>query len=278
MAEKKVMLTQEGYDELVARLEHLKSVRRIEVADRLKAAIALGDLSENSEYVDAKNEQAFLEGEIVDLEKQIRNAEIIHKSNVKDKVSYGSKVNVTSSEGDYNYTYAFVESTKKGLYIMVYEYEKDYADPKDAKPKYIINKDMVDKLVEKPEVMHWRISNELMQKKVGDVIKDFSKEYNATLEYKITSIVEVVTLGSKVRIRFLDFDNPYKQGDKNYNEDSDAYTYTIVGTTEADPDEGKISDESPLGDALLGQSAGSTIQVSAPRGTLQYTITEIVND
>ena len=77
--EKKVKLTQEGYDNLVKKLENLKSVRRIEVAERLKAAIALGDLSENSEYVDAKNEQAFLEGEIMDLEKQIHNSVIIHE-------------------------------------------------------------------------------------------------------------------------------------------------------------------------------------------------------
>ena len=56
MADKKVMLTQDGYNKLVEKLEHLKTVRRLEVADRLKAAIALGDLSENSEYDDAKNE------------------------------------------------------------------------------------------------------------------------------------------------------------------------------------------------------------------------------
>ena len=54
---KKVMLTQEGKDKLVEKLEYLKSVKRLEVADRLRAAIALGDLSENSEYTDAKNEQ-----------------------------------------------------------------------------------------------------------------------------------------------------------------------------------------------------------------------------
>ena len=69
MADKKVMLTQDGYDKLVDKLNYLKSVRRIEVAERLKAAIALGDLSENSEYVDAKNEQGFLEGEIMDLQR-----------------------------------------------------------------------------------------------------------------------------------------------------------------------------------------------------------------
>ena len=77
MADKKVMLTEDGYNKLVEKLKYLKEVRRIEVADRLKAAIALGDLSENSEYDDAKNEQAFLEGEIQELENKIRNSDII---------------------------------------------------------------------------------------------------------------------------------------------------------------------------------------------------------
>ena len=67
MAEKKVMLTEDGYNKLVEKLNYLKSVGRIEIAERLKAAIALGDLSENSEYDDAKNDQAFLEGEIQEL-------------------------------------------------------------------------------------------------------------------------------------------------------------------------------------------------------------------
>ena len=61
MADKRVVLTEEGLKKLEEKLEYLKSVRRLEVADRLKAAIALGDLSENSEYDDAKNEQAFIE-------------------------------------------------------------------------------------------------------------------------------------------------------------------------------------------------------------------------
>ena len=74
MADKQVMLTEEGYNKLVEKLNYLKSVKRIEIAERLKAAIALGDLSENSEYDDAKNEQAFLEGEIQDLTAKIRNA------------------------------------------------------------------------------------------------------------------------------------------------------------------------------------------------------------
>lgn len=152
--EKKVMLTQEGYDNLVKKLEHLKSVKRMEIAERLKAAIALGDLSENSEYTDAKNEQAFLEGEISNLEKQIRNSVIIH------------------DEG-------------------------------------------------------------------GDII----------------------ALGSKVKIRF-------PEGDEEI--------YTIVGSTEADPDLGRISDESPIGAALIGQKAGETVQVHAPAGILEYKILEIV--
>ena len=156
MAEKKVMLTQEGYNKLVDKLNYLKSVRRIEIANRLKAAIALGDLSENSEYVDAKNEQAFLEGEIVDLEKQIRNSDIIHEEKSDD-----------------------------------------------------------------------------------------------------------ISLGSKVKIQF-----------PNGDED----TYMIVGSTEADPDENRISDESPLGSALIGQRAGNTVQVHAPAGVLQYKIIEIVKD
>ena len=87
MAEKKVMLTEDGYNKLVEKLNYLKSVRRIESAERLKAAIALGDLSENSEYDDAKNEQAFLEGEIQELENKIRNSDIIKAGDGKTGVS-----------------------------------------------------------------------------------------------------------------------------------------------------------------------------------------------
>ena len=154
MADKKVMLTEDGYNKLVEKLKYLKEVRRIEVADRLKAAIALGDLSENSEYDDAKNEQAFLEGEIQELENKIRNSDII-KAGSSDMVQMGSKV----------------------------------------------------------------------------VVKD------------------------------LEFDE----------ED----TFMIVGSTEADPDEGKISNESPLGGALLGQKVGATVDGHAPAGIIKYQIMEI---
>ncbi|MBQ1510664.1 MAG: transcription elongation factor GreA [Selenomonadaceae bacterium] len=154
MAEKRVMLTEDGYNKLVEKLNYLKSVRRIEVAERLKAAIALGDLSENSEYDDAKNEQAFLEGEIMDLEAKIRNSDIIK-----------------SGEGD------------------------------------------------------------------------------------------VVQMGSKVTVKDLEFD--------------EEETYMLVGSTEADPDEYKISNESPLGVAILGQKVGSVVEVHAPAGIIKYQIMKI---
>ena len=157
MADKKVMLTEDGYNKLVEKVNYLKSVRRIEIAERLKAAIALGDLSENSEYDDAKNEQAFLEGEIQDLEAKIRNSDII----------------------------------KAGS---------------------------------------------------GDVVQ----------------------MGSKVSIVDLEFaeDGPE--------------TFMLVGSTEADPDEGKISNESPLGQALLGQKVGAVVDVHAPAGIIKYEIKEIL--
>ena len=154
MTEKKVMLTEDGYNKLVEKLDYLKSVRRIEVAERLKAAIALGDLSENSEYDDAKNEQAFLEGEIQELETKIRNSDII---------------------------------------------------------------------------------------KAGDG--------------------KSVTMGSRVKVKDLEFD--------------EEETFLIVGSTEADPDEGKISNESPLGMALLGQKINQVVKVNAPAGIIQYKIIDI---
>ena len=156
MADKKVMLTEDGYNKLVDKVNYLKSVRRIEIAERLKAAIALGDLSENSEYDDAKNEQAFLEGEIQELEAKIRNSDII----------------------------------KAGS---------------------------------------------------GDVVQ----------------------MGSQVVVVDLEF------------AEDGAETFMIVGSTEADPDEGKISNESPLGQALIGQKVGAVVDVHAPAGVIKYEIKEI---
>ena len=92
MADKRVLLTADGLKKLQEKLDFLKGERRQEVAARLKAAIALGDLSENSEYDDAKNEQAFLEGEILELEESIRNSKIIEASADSNTVSLGAQV------------------------------------------------------------------------------------------------------------------------------------------------------------------------------------------
>lgn len=155
MADKSVMLTADGLKKLQEKLDYLKGERRKEVAERLKAAIALGDLSENSEYDDAKNEQAFLEGEIIELEESIRNARIIEASSDSNTVSLGCQV----------------------------------------------------------------------------VLKD---------------------------IEFDEID-----------------TYMIVGSTEADPDNGKISNESPVGLAIMGQSVGSVVDVVVGDNIIQYQIMEI---
>ncbi|NWG17467.1 MAG: transcription elongation factor GreA [Chloroflexi bacterium] len=89
-------LTPEGLKNLEARLKHLTEVRRAEVAERLRRALEEGgDLSENAEYEDAKNEQAFVEGEILRLESILSTAQIIEATGSKDVVSLGSVVTVT---------------------------------------------------------------------------------------------------------------------------------------------------------------------------------------
>ena len=99
MAEQKIMLTKDGLKKLEDELENLKTVRRKEVAERLKEAIALGDLSENSEYDDAKNEQAFIEGRIQELTVKLRNVELISEDKkAKNVVTIGCHVIVRDVE------------------------------------------------------------------------------------------------------------------------------------------------------------------------------------
>ncbi|GMK42565.1 transcription elongation factor GreA [Paenibacillus sp. CCS19] len=99
MSDKEVILTQDGLKKLEEELENLKSVKRREVAERIKVAIGYGDISENSEYEDAKNEQAFIEGRIITLEKMLRNARIINNDDIDtDTVSIGSTVSVEDLE------------------------------------------------------------------------------------------------------------------------------------------------------------------------------------
>ena len=156
MSEQDVILTREGLEQLEQELENLRSVKRTEVKERLKEAIALGDLSENSEYDDAKNEQAFMEGRILELEKMIRNAKII-----EDDVQ---------QEG-------------------------------------------------------------------------------------------VISVGSLVKVKDIEFD--------------EISEYRLVGTVEADPMNNRISNESPVGRALLGHKAGEIIDVEVPAGGIKLEILDI---
>ena len=153
---KEILLTQEGYQKLEDEVEYLKSVRRREVAERIKIAISFGDISENAEYDEAKNEQAQVEERIMKLENMIRRAVIIDESSID---------------------------------------------------------------------------------------------------------VNVVTIGSIVKVKDLEFEE----------EDE----YTIVGSAEADPYDGKISNESPVGKALLGRRTGDTVEVQVPDGTAKFEILEI---
>ena len=149
-----VILTKEGKEELEKRLEFLKVTKRAEITERIKTAREFGDLSENAEYDAAKNEQAMIEGEIVEIENKLKYAVII-------------------------------SGVKKG----------------------------------------------------------------------------VVSLGSKVDI--LD------------NDEGVLLTYEIVGTTEADVEAGRISNESPIGNALLGRKAGETLSVVVPAGIVNITIKKV---
>lgn len=156
MINKETLLTPEGVAKLEHELNFLKTVRRREIAERIKQAIAFGDLSENSEYDEAKNEQAFTEGRIVTLENMLRNARIIDNEDIStDSVSIGSTV------------------------------------------------------------------------KILDI------EFDETMEY------------------------------------------TIVGSAEADPSKSKISNESPVGSALIGQQINDTVDVSVPDGVIKLRILEI---
>lgn len=156
MDNKQVKLTEDGLKQLEEELEYLKTKKRKEVSEKIKVALGFGDLSENSEYDEAKNEQAQVEARIVSVENMLKNA------------------------------------------IVIDESERD------------------------------------------------------------TSKVEP---GATVTIHDIEFDEDI--------------TYKIVGSTEADPDEGRLSDESPLGKSLMGKAEGEMIDVDAPAGVIQYKILKI---
>jgi transcription elongation factor GreA len=154
--DKEIVLTAEGLTKLEQELDELKSVHRREVNDRIRQAKEYGDLSENAEYEDAKQEQAFIEGRILKLEAMIRNARIIDES-----------------------------------------------------------------------------------------------EYAA----------DEVHLGAIVKVRDV--------------KKNDAYEFSIVGSAEADPSSQRISNESPLGRALMGHKKGTVVDVVTPRGVVKYKIEAI---
>ena len=138
---KKFIMTYEGVKKLEEELEYLKTVKRKEITEKIKVALGYGDLSENSEYDEAKNDQAFTEGRIIQLENMLKNAVVVDESEIpKDKVSVGSIVKVMDYEFDEEVEYAIVGSAE--------------ADP-----------------------MNFKISNEspvgsaLLGKKVGDVVE-----------------------------------------------------------------------------------------------------------
>ena len=156
MVEKQEFLTQDGFNKLEEELEYLKTVKRQEVAERLKVAISFGDLSENAEYDEAKNEQAKLEEQILKLDEKLRKAVIIDESQID---------------------------------------------------------------------------------------------------------LDIVMVGSIVKLYDFDFDEEIE--------------YSIVGSAEADPFEGKISNESPVGKALLGARVGEVVEVQVPDGANKFKVLDI---
>ena len=156
MDEKEVILTQEGYDNIEKELNYLRTEKRAEIAERIKIALGFGDLSENSEYDEAKNAQAENEAKIVELENKVRHAKIIDEKEID---------------------------------------------------------------------------------------------------------TETVQIGNTIKVLDIEFDEKVE--------------YTIVGSTEVNLAENKISNESPLGKALLGARKNQTVEVNAPAGVMKYKVLAI---
>ena len=116
--EKVTLVTKDGLDKLKEELDHLKTVKRKEVAERIKEAISYGDLSENSEYEEAKNEQAFLEGRVLELEAKVKHARIITETRKTKSVQLGSTVhlrNLTKGKDELE-IYTIVGSTETDVF------------------------------------------------------------------------------------------------------------------------------------------------------------------
>ena len=156
MEEKEVILTQEGYDKIEKELEFLRTEKRTEIAERIKVALGFGDLSENSEYDEAKNAQAENEGKIAELENKIRHAKIIDEKEIDTKtVQIGNTVK---------------------LYDVEFEEEVEYK---------IMGEDESDPLAGKISNTS-PVGSALLGKKVGDIVKVQTPGGEST--YKILSI------------------------------------------------------------------------------------------
>lgn len=153
---KEVILTREGYEKLLSEIEYLQTEKRREIAERIRIAREFGDISENAEYDDAKNEQAMLEHRIATLEERLLEARVVEDSEIT---------------------------------------------------------------------------------------------------------TDVVSIGSTVRLKDV--------------EANETIEYHIVGSAEANPADHKLSNESPVGRAIMGHKKGETVEVTAPRGTLKFKILEI---
>ena len=116
MEEKEVLLTKEGYENLEKELDFLKTEKRTEISERIKVALGFGDLSENSEYDEAKNAQAENEIKIAELENKLRYAKIIDESEINTKtVQVGNKVKIYDMEFEEELEYTIVGSTEVNL-------------------------------------------------------------------------------------------------------------------------------------------------------------------
>lgn len=113
MAQKEIILTVAGLEKLEEELEYLKTKRRREIAERIKQALAFGDISENSEYDEAKKEQAFVEGRIAALENMLKNARVIDEEDISvEVINIGSIVTVKDLEFDEVVEYTIVSSAE----------------------------------------------------------------------------------------------------------------------------------------------------------------------
>ena len=113
MSEQQVMLTEEGFEKLENELEYLETEKRREVAKRIKVAREFGDISENSEYDDAKNEQAFVEGRIQEIKNMLNNAHVVKDEDITDKkVNLGTTVMLHDLDSDEKISYTLVGSAE----------------------------------------------------------------------------------------------------------------------------------------------------------------------